>query len=114
MPPCPGRTEEESLTPALLLSIDSARSPHWPATAVTAEIQIKSSRIPPNSHLPPLPPATTDPMEAAIAPSTVFFGLMVGANQRLPKARPAQAPALSPIQMIAPGHSTALPGMTVV
>ena len=42
MPPCPGRIEEESFTPALRLSTDSARSPICPAAAVTIAV---SSRL---------------------------------------------------------------------
>src|SRR5438034_6138980 len=73
MPPCPGRIEEESFTPALRFKTDSARSPNCPTAAVTAEIMINFGHGSPNNKTPEAVPAATLARRPAAPPSIVFF-----------------------------------------
>ena len=74
MPPCPGRIEEESFTPALRFRADSARSPTWPAIAVNTDIHTRLVHGSPSRHSPTTVPTIALP----ISPGKTWEGVAGG------------------------------------
>ena len=111
IPPCPGKMVPLSLTLARRFSLDSKRSPIIPmmvniekatGTCHKGILCALCSRSPKN--MKETVPNTDTIMIAAIAPSQLFFGLIVSASLWRPKRRPTKKAVISLIQTVRSGR----------
>jgi hypothetical protein len=79
----------ESFTPALLLNIDSTKSPNWPAATKTSETAIPENHENGKSKAIFANAPNSDPMiKPPIDPATVLLGLIAGYSFKPPMERP--------------------------
>src|SRR6188472_4346664 len=111
MPPCPGSSWLESLTPASRLNRDSAKSPTWPTTESTAAMtsarpRLRSTSERGNTHALKIGATNRAPSTPATAPDLVFPGLTTGESFGPPKVRPADIAAESHTHVTTSGKQT--------
>ncbi len=96
-PPWPGMMSDASFSPAARFKIDSPKSPIRANSPIPPETGIASHGSTPGTSIQNVvrTPARIPAMTPPIAPSTVFPGLILGANFRFPNVLPVNIAAIS-------------------